>query len=79
MTLRSRFRIRTLSRKLIRTTRMMGPTFVTLAVAGATSVAHAQGTMDFTGAQTLMEHSKRSQCTPARSYVSAGLSSPAFG
>jgi hypothetical protein len=54
MTLRSRFRIRNLSRKLIRTTRMMGPTLVTLAVAGATNVAHAQGSMDFTGAQTLM-------------------------
>ena len=39
------------SRSLLRATRVMGPTFVALAFAG---VAHAQGTMDFSGAQTLM-------------------------
>ena len=37
--------------KLIRAARVMGPTLVALAFAG---VAHAQGTMDFSGAQTLM-------------------------
>lgn len=36
---------------LVRTARRMGPTLVALAFAG---VAHAQGTMDFSGAQTLM-------------------------
>jgi len=54
MSLRSSFRSKNLSRKLIRTARIMGPTFVALAVAGATNIAHAQGTMDFSGAQTLM-------------------------
>jgi hypothetical protein len=38
--------------KLLRAARMMGPTLVALTFAG---VAHAQGTMDFSGAQTLME------------------------
>ncbi len=37
--------------KLLRAARVMGPTLVALAFAG---VAHAQGTMDFSGAQTLM-------------------------
>jgi hypothetical protein len=37
--------------KLIRAARVMGPTLVALTFAG---VAHAQGTMDFSGAQTLM-------------------------
>ncbi len=36
---------------LFRAARMMGPTLVALSFAG---VAHAQGTMDFSGAQTLM-------------------------
>jgi hypothetical protein len=36
---------------LIRAARVMGPTLVALTFAG---VAHAQGTMDFSGAQTLM-------------------------
>ncbi|MBW4039132.1 MAG: hypothetical protein HIU91_09700 [Acidobacteria bacterium] len=36
---------------LVRTARRMGPTLVALTFAG---VAHAQGTMDFSGAQTLM-------------------------
>jgi len=36
---------------LLRAARVMGPTLVALAFAG---VAHAQGTMDFSGAQTLM-------------------------
>lgn len=53
MSLRSRFRTKStcLSRKLIHAARVMGPTLVALAFAG---VAHAQGTMDFSGAQTLM-------------------------
>jgi hypothetical protein len=38
-------------RKLFHAMRVMGPTLVALAFAG---VAHAQGTMDFSGAQTLM-------------------------
>lgn len=54
MPLRSHLHIRNFSRILIRSARMMGPTFVALAVAGATNVAHAQGTMDFSGATTLM-------------------------
>jgi hypothetical protein len=37
--------------KLIRVSRTMGPTLIALTFAG---VAHAQGTMDFSGAQTLM-------------------------
>ena len=32
----------------------MGPTLLALSFAGIASVAHAQGTMDFSGAQTLM-------------------------
>ena len=38
-------------RKLFRVTRAMWPAIVALTV---TSIAHAQGTMDFSGAQTLM-------------------------
>jgi hypothetical protein len=38
-------------RKLLRAARVMGPTLVALSFAG---IAHAQGTMDFSGAQTLM-------------------------
>jgi hypothetical protein len=37
--------------KLMRAVRVVGPTLVVLSFAGA---AHAQGTMDFSGAQTLM-------------------------
>ena len=44
-------RVQCLSRKLLRAARVMGPTLVALTFAG---VAHAQGTMDFSGAQTLM-------------------------
>ncbi len=40
--------------KLLHAARVMGPTFVALAFAGVADVAHAQGTMDFTGATTLM-------------------------
>src|SRR6202142_3165906 len=39
------------ARTFLRAARVMGPTFVALTFAG---VAHAQGTMDFSGAQTLM-------------------------
>jgi hypothetical protein len=39
------------NQKLIRAARMMGPTLIALTFA---SVAYAQGTMDFSGAQTLM-------------------------
>jgi hypothetical protein len=41
-------------RKLLHAARVMGPTLVALSLAGAANVAHAQGTMDFSGAQTLM-------------------------
>src|SRR6267154_2018540 len=53
MSLRSRFNIKSghLRRKLIRAARVMTPTLVALSFAGA---AHAQGTMDFSGATTLM-------------------------
>ena len=53
MTHRPRFHLHfsQLNRKLLRAARVMGPTLVALAFAG---VAHAQGTMDFSGAQTLM-------------------------
>jgi hypothetical protein len=33
----------------------MGPTLVALAFAGATNLAHAQGTISFSGAQTFMQ------------------------
>lgn len=33
---------------------LIGPTLVALSLAGVANVAHAQGTMDFSGAQTLM-------------------------
>jgi hypothetical protein len=39
------------NQKLIRIVRKVGPTLIALTFAG---VAHAQGTMDFSGAQTLM-------------------------
>ena len=42
---------RVTKQKLLRAARVMGPTLVALTFAG---VAHAQGTMDFSGAQTLM-------------------------
>ena len=51
MPLRSCFRIHNLHRKLLHAARVMGPTLVAFVFAG---VAHAQGTMDFSGAQTLM-------------------------
>jgi len=49
-------RTRLLSRrKLLRAAHVMGPTLTALLFMGASSaVAHAQGTMDFSGAQTLM-------------------------
>ena len=50
MSLRSRFGNRNLERKLIHAIRVMAPTLLALSFAG---VAHAQGTMDFSGAQTL--------------------------
>lgn len=40
--------------KLRRAARVMGPTLLALSLAGLANVAHAQGTMDFSGAQTLM-------------------------
>jgi hypothetical protein len=46
-----RLAMRFSKRKLLHAARVMGPTLVALTFAG---VAHAQGTMDFSGAQTLM-------------------------
>jgi hypothetical protein len=43
-----------ISQILLRVAHIMGPTLVALSFAGVSSVAHAQGTMDFSGAQTLM-------------------------
>ena len=43
-----------LKEKLLHAARVMGPTLVALSFAGIANVAHAQGTMDFSGAQTLM-------------------------
>ena len=47
-------RARLIFRKLRRAAHVMGPTLVALSLAGVANVAHAQGTMDFSGAQTLM-------------------------
>jgi hypothetical protein len=41
-------------RRLLRAAHVMAPTLVALSFAGASGVARAQGTMDFSGAQTLM-------------------------
>ena len=41
-------------RNFLHAARVMGPTLLALSFAGISSVAHAQGTMDFSGAQTLM-------------------------
>ena len=51
MPLRSCFRTHNLHRTLLHAASVMGPTLVAFAFAG---VAHAQGTMGFSGAQTLM-------------------------
>jgi len=51
----SSFRKTNFNRKLFHAARTLGPTFVALAIAGLSSVAHAQGTMDFSGATTLMQ------------------------
>jgi len=40
--------------RLLQAARVIGPTLVAIAFTGAANVAHAQGTMDFTGATTLM-------------------------
>ncbi|HTV06248.1 MAG TPA: hypothetical protein VME86_12840 [Acidobacteriaceae bacterium] len=57
MSLRPRFKLKStrLKRKLLYAAHVMGPTLTALIFAGVGSgVAHAQGTMDFSGAQTLM-------------------------
>jgi hypothetical protein len=53
MTHRPRFHLQfsQLNRKLAHAARVLAPTLLALSFAG---VAHAQGTMDFSGAQTLM-------------------------
>jgi hypothetical protein len=42
-------------RTLLRAAHAMGPTVVALAFAGAAKLAHGQGTISFSGAQTLMQ------------------------
>ena len=55
MPLHSYFQLHKLHRKILRAAHVMGPTLAALAFAGVSSrVSHAQGTMDFSGAQTLM-------------------------
>jgi len=49
-----RRRVQFISRKLLHVAHVMGPTLVALSLAGVANVARAQGTMDFSGAQTLM-------------------------
>jgi hypothetical protein len=44
--------------KLLQAVRVMGPTLLALSFAGISSVAHAQGTIDFSGANTLMNSFK---------------------
>jgi hypothetical protein len=52
----TRRRVRFLSKpKLFRAAHVMGPTLVALAFAGASRVALGQGTISFSGAQTLMQ------------------------
>ena len=43
---------------ILRAIHMMGPTVVALAFTGIANVAHAQGTIDFSGANTLMNSFK---------------------
>ena len=55
MSLPLRFRTNELNHRLARVAHTMAPTLVALVFAGLSSgVAHAQGTMDFSGATTLM-------------------------
>ena len=57
LAIQPRWRLRKLLTKesLLRAAHVTGPTLTALMFAGASSaVAHAQGTMDFSGAQTLM-------------------------
>jgi hypothetical protein len=42
-------------RKLLRAAHAMGPALFALAFAGVANLAHAQGTISFSGAQTLMQ------------------------
>jgi hypothetical protein len=45
----------TVLKKLIRAAHLVAPTMVALAFAGATNLAHAQGSISFSGAQTFMQ------------------------
>jgi hypothetical protein len=45
---------RSFKQYLLHAIRLMAPTLLAISFAGVTKVAHAQGTMDFSGAQTLM-------------------------
>jgi hypothetical protein len=49
-----RGRVQRISQTLLRAVHLVGPIVVALASTGLAHVAHAQGTMDFSGAQTLM-------------------------
>ena len=48
-------RLRFYKKQSLSSIRTMAPTLIALSIAGASSVAHAQGTMDFSGATTLMQ------------------------
>lgn len=59
MPLRSRFRTKNLNRTISHAAHVMAPTLTALLFAGISSaVAHAQGTIDFSGANTLMNSFK---------------------
>jgi hypothetical protein len=62
-------RVQTISRRILRAAYVIGPTLVALSLAGVANVAHAQGTMDFSGAQTLMSTFKIEEFTRLMSNV----------
>lgn len=47
--------LRSAAKRSLSSIRTAAPTLITLSIAGVSSVAHAQGTMDFSGATTLMQ------------------------
>ena len=55
MSLPTHPRIHNLNRKARRAAHVMGPSFVAFAFAGMANLAHAQGTISFSGAQTFMQ------------------------
>lgn len=67
---------RTLCRAVRRGLYLMRPTLVSLAFMAAGSVAHAQGTMDFSGADTLMQTFKTSAMDVGQLQMPAVKASP---